>query len=231
VSRKAIFACANPVNTIWQLGPLSSIESDIMLFGWKPPSEPIDGGMPKEVGVVFAKALVSVARVGFPISKVPMGALETWSNRNEDQVRFLCASNLIERIEAMLKNVPPNVSFLSTRHQETVVKSFEDSFYSWCLQGQVILLSKPEDPPPNIDRRTLLSLIGINWIKQADILSSIGISGILRPGVDGDVIGILFLSNHFKQILLEALAHQARLAEFDWSLLSELDFTNNLREQ
>lgn len=227
MSDKAIFVCANPVNTFWQLGSLSPVKDEIMLFGWRQPNKSIDSGIPKEISVIFAKALVSTARVSFPVFEVPIGTLKN----KEDQVCILRTKGLIERIEAMLKHIPSSVLLLSTCHQEIVVKSFEDSFYSWCLQGQVVLLSKPDAPPPNIDRRTLLSLINTDWIKRAVHLDSIGISGVLRPGVDGDVIGILFLSNSFKQMLLEALAYQAQLAKFDWSLLSEYNFANNLKER
>ncbi|MDR1008574.1 MAG: hypothetical protein LBL65_08480 [Campylobacteraceae bacterium] len=212
---KAILVCLNPTNAFWQLGTLSQTKGEVILLGWKQSSDLIDSGIPKEVGVVLANALASVAKVSFPVSEIPADTLEY-------QAHFLHVNSLFERIATI--RVPSTISLLSTYCPKTVLKSFDDPFYSWGSQGQVILLSKPDAPP--LERKTLLSLIGDNWLKQASNLDKIGVEGILRPGVDGDVIGILFLSDNLKRILLEALEYQAGLAEFDWLLLDERDFIN-----
>lgn len=225
---KTIFACTSPVNTYWQLGALPPAEGDIVLLGWNLPSKQIDSGMPEDVGSILTGALTSISRVNFPISEVPNGALKTWDNNDTDQTRLLDTSNLIKHIKAVLKHTPPSVSLLSTRRKETAIMMFKDASYPWCLQGQIALLSAPDAVPPDIDRQTLLSLIGDDWTKHAALLRSMGVYGVLRPGVDGDIAGVLSLTSEFKRTLLEALAHQAQLAKFSWLLLSEKDFVDKL---
>lgn len=67
-----------------------------------------------------------------------------------------------------------------------------------------------------------------DWATHGVQLRSIGVAGVLRPGVDGDVAGVLSLTSEFKKMLLEALAHQAKLENFDWLLLGEKDFVDKL---
>jgi hypothetical protein len=199
-----------------------------MLLGWNLPSRPVDSGMPQEVGVVLARALVSIARVSFPASEIPFGVSRTWNNSHEDQALLLGSSGLTERAQALLKRTPSTVTLLTTRREETVIRLFEDAGYPWRLQGQIVLLSAPDAAPPDIDRQTLLSFIGDDWTKHAEQLRSIGIHCMLRPGVDGDIAGVLTLTKESKQALLDALAHQAQLAKFDWRLLSEKEFADSL---
>ena len=88
----------------------------------------------------------------------------------------------------------------------------------------MVLLSEPDAPPPEIDEESLLALFGEEWTKRATSLAPAGIEGIVRPGVDGDVAGLLTLTGAFEQVVLAALERETRRAEFDWGLLAEETF-------
>jgi hypothetical protein len=50
----------------------------------------------------------------------------------------------------------------------------------------------------------------------------------LRPGVDGDVAGLLSLTDAIEQAVLAALESETRHAGFDWELLPEDAFIDLL---
>jgi hypothetical protein len=59
--------------------------------------------------------------------------------------------------------------------------------------------------------------------RVAAALARLGIVGTVRPGVDGDVAGLLSLTAGFDDALLRALEYEAKLALFRWSVLTEED--------
>ena len=119
----------------------------------------------------------------------------------------------------------PDISLMSTRRPETAMRLFDDAGLPWWLQGQIVLLSGPDASPPDIDDETLLTLFGEEWTSHAASLAPIGIKGIVRPGVDGDVAGLLTFTGASEQAVLAALEGETRRAEFDWALLTEKAFT------
>jgi hypothetical protein len=104
------------------------------------------------------------------------------------------------------------------------MRLFDDAGFPWWMQGQVVLLSEAAAPPPDFDDKTLLALYGEDWIKHAISLAAVGVNGIVRPGVDGDVASVLTLTAAFEQVLLAALESETRSAGFDWGLLPEEAF-------
>ncbi len=119
---------------------------------------------------------------------------------------------------------------VSTRHADWAATLFHEGEWSWDLQGQFVLLSKPDAPPPDIDRSKLLSIYydDGDWAEHLPDLRAMGVVGVLRPGVDGDVFGVLFLASDFKEALLQALERQAQRAGYTWLQLSEDEFTEAL---
>jgi hypothetical protein len=139
-------------------------------------------------------------------------------------VRALSGKGISDRVVATLRGRPPNVALMSTRRSETAMRLFADASFPWWMQGQVVLLSGLDAPPPDIDEDALLALFGEDWTKRAASLDAAGIEGILRPGVDGDVAGLLSLREGFEPVVLDALERETRLAGFDWALLAEEAF-------
>ena len=224
MTRTSVCVCRDPRGLQWQLGPLPPVAGRLTLIGWRQAVEPIDDGVPEEVARVLAGALVSVARVTFASSSSGPAATNGWSQRGGDLIRTLTRKGIGGRVVAKLTGAPPDIGLTSTKRPETVVRMFDEAAFPWWMQGQLALLSEPDAPPPDIDEPTLLALFEDEWTKEAASLARIGVQGIVRPGVDGDVAGLLSLSEGFEQGTLDALERETRLAGFDWSVLPEATF-------
>jgi hypothetical protein len=221
VTPTSIFACRDARGPQWQLGPLPPAHGRLTLIGWRQEPEPVDGGVAAEVAGVLARALTSTARVTFPCTFVTTATANVWSTWDADLVRTLTGRGLAARIAAKLKGTPSDITLMSTRRPETAGRLFDDAGFPWWMQGQVVVLSKPEAPPPDIDEDTLLALFGDDWSTHASSLGPVGIEGIVRPGVDGDVAGLLSLTGAFEEAVLGALESETRRAGFDWAVLTE----------
>jgi hypothetical protein len=90
------------------------------------------------------------------------------------------------------------------------------------------VLSAADSAPPDLDRQAFFGLFGDDWAERAAALVASGVLGVLRPGVDGDLAGLLSLTNDFEQGLLARLESDARHTGFDWAILSEDDFARRL---
>ena len=109
----------------------------------------------------------------------------------------------------------------ATRQPDVAVRAFEDPGFPWWLQAQALLLSDPAADPPNIDEPTLLALLAEDWVARAAALETKGVQGVVRPGVDGDVAGLLALSDSFDVRLIASLEREARQAGMDMAIVSE----------
>jgi hypothetical protein len=224
VNQTAIFACRDPLGSNWQLGPLPPAAGRLTLIGWSQPAERRDAGVPEEVAAVLARALTSIARATFPSSFVKPVATDGWSAMGDDLIRVLTGKGLGRRIVSRFRGTPLDITLMSTRRPETATGLFDDAGFPWWQQGQIVLLSKADSAPPDIDEDKLLALFEDDWTKHAPSLAAVGVEGILRPGVDGDVAGLLSLNDAFEQVVLERLESETRHDGFDWALLPEKAF-------
>ena len=224
MTHTSIFACRDPRGPHWQLGPLPPATGRLTLLGWSQTPESVDAGVPDEVAGALARALTSIARVTFPSSAATDGATRAWSPAGDDLVQALGGKGFGERVVAKLRGRPPNVALMSTRRPETAMRLFDDASFPWWMQGQVVLLSGLDAPPPDIDEDALLALFGEDWTTRAASVAAAGIKAIMRPGVDGDVAGLLSLRDEFEQTVLDTLERETRLAGFNWALLPEEGF-------
>jgi hypothetical protein len=111
VNVASIFACTDPRRAQWQLGRLPPAAGRMTLIGWAQEPEPVDDGVPREVGAVLARALVSVSRVTFPSSVLPPPVTAGWSKLGDDDVRRLDAT-VAGRVAAVVKGTPAHVAGL-----------------------------------------------------------------------------------------------------------------------
>jgi hypothetical protein len=225
VTESAIFVCRDPRGAHWQLGALPTTESHMTLIGWRQVPAPNDAGVPDDVAAILARALTSVGRLTFPSSSYFGAPCGEGSPPAGDLVRSLGYGGLVERIRNAVGHVPATIALLSTRRPESAARAFDDEGFPWWLQGQVVVLSSPEAAPPDIDRVTVLSLLTDDWSKRAANLAPAGIAGVMRPGVDGDVAGLLSLTVAFETALLAALEKETSRAGFDWAVLEEDAFS------
>jgi hypothetical protein len=206
MSGTSIFVCLEPRRSEWQLGALPPSIGRMMLIGWKKDPEPVDAGVPEEVAAVVARALTSIGRVTFPSSAVHAATGSGWWP---------------------LKRAPGPVELTSTTDPQTLIQAFDDAAHPWSMQGQVLLISAPAEAPPEIDRKQLRALLENEWGDAADALSAPGVIGVVRPGVDGDLAGLLTLTADAERTSLAALEGETRRASFDWAVLSEDAFAEH----
>ena len=224
MTRTSIFACRDARGPHWQLGPLPPAAGRLTLIGWSHSAERHDAGVPDEVAGVLARAMTSVGRVTFLCSSVQSAATSSWSPLGDDLIRALTGKGFGARLVAKLRGTPSDITLTSTRRPETAMRLFDDAGFPWWLQGQVVLLSESDAPPPDIDEEVLLALSEEDWTKHAASLAPVGIEGVARPGVDGDVVGLLSLTDAFEQVVLAGLASETRIAGFEWAVLPEEAF-------
>lgn len=225
--RNAIFICDNPVEPFWQLGEISTGGGNFVLLGWRTYPKPVDDGMPDAVAKVLASVMTSLSQVIFLSSDLAQtDAANEWKSFGDKAVCVLIEPNPLKRLAAVLSGRAADIALVATRTTQEVEQFLDESM--WSLQTQMVLLSEPERALPAIDWQTLLSLYGDDWIRHASRLQSIGVQSVLRPGVDGCVAGILFLTDAFRQMFLEILENQSRAAGFGWKVLSEDDFASSL---
>lgn len=231
-TQKAILVCENPRREWWQLDTI--ISGRFVRLGWQQSLEDaMDGGVPDDVASLLARSMTSVALVTFPRSP-ESGAVIPVTFKSEDHVRTLRPTAWGDRLRAALSHsplavssrLPSSVLLVSTRRPDVAKTLFHDGGFPWSTQGQVVLLSAPDVPPRAIDWRTLIALndrpVG------PDALASLRVDAIVRPGVDGDVAGIMSASDSFERQLLGSIEREAGQSGFSWRVLSEDAFAEEL---
>lgn len=189
----------------------------LALVEWQITPTARDAGVPGEVIDVLAATLVSAGRVTFPCSSVASIATGVWQASNDDFIRRLPCKSWLPRLYADWRQQLADIPLLSTRNRDRARMPFDDPAFPWWLQGQIVLLSAPDRSPPEIDRATLLSLFADDWAARFAALADTAITGVMRPGVDGDVAALLFRSAKQKAMLIDALERETRRAGFTWA--------------
>ncbi len=229
MTRTTIAICRDPKGLNQQLVPLLPAIGTITLIGWKQTPEPVDGGVPSDVAIMMARSFASVARVTFFGTSEAGVTSEDWSPLNEDLVRAVSKRGLIDRVQKLIDRIPSNAVLISTRQAKTAVRLFDEPAFPWWLEGQVVLLSSAEGPPPLLDGKSAISLLDNgDHSRQREICLDAGILGLIRPGIDGDVAGFLSLDSSVEARLLSALEDESRRSGFDWSVLCKDEFTASL---
>jgi hypothetical protein len=219
-SQKAVLVCHQPREPKWRLQP--PVSGTLMLVDQRAPlDQEREAGVPDEVASLLARALTDVALVSFPCSSERVST-------DKDHVRVLGPTGLRERLESAFSGAPSRVVFVSTRQPDVTKTLFDDAAFPWWLQGQIAVLSAPDAPPPRVDRRALLGLIEPLHSVDLEALSFQGVAGLMRPGVDGDVAGILASTSDFERQVQEAIRNEAVARGIEWQVVSEDAFTEQL---
>ncbi len=209
MSRTSMFVCLDPRGAEWQLGALPPPAGRMTLIGWREEPAPVDAGVPRQVAAAVARALTSIGRITFLSSAVHAPAGGGWSPSK--------------------KRGPAPAELTSATDPEAVMHAFDDAAHPWWMQGQVLFLSEPGAAAVEIDREQLLALLENDWAAAAGALPARGVVAVLRPGVDGDLAGLLTLTAGAERASLAALERESRLASFDWSVLAEDAFAERYR--
>jgi len=196
----------------WQLGVPSPGAGAFALIGWE--SEPRDGGVPAPVVDWLAASLTGMGRVTFACSAVAAPDTPGWTSRDGDVVARYGARSVVGRIAARLSGgAPGDLTLRSSVSEASVARLFDDAGYPWWHQGQFALVSPAHAAPP--DFATIgfdpATLFAADWSNHLRGLLPLGVEAMLRPGVDGDVAGLLCASSEVRD-RFEAVMHRCALA-------------------
>ena len=223
----SILACRDARATAWQLGPLPPDRGCLTLLAWRLNEDPHEGGVPSEVAQVLARSWTAIARITFLSSIVAAQSTSRWSPSDGGMVRPIEAEGVLARTLARARGTAAGGTLVSTRSPAVAVQLFEDAGFPWWLQGQAVLLSDPDANPPDVDGPTVLTLLEDDWATRAAALATTGVHAVVRPGVDGDVAGLLALNDAFDAKLLESLEREARGAGFAWDVVAEASLSGS----
>ena len=224
----SIHVCDDPISSQWQLGNLSARSGRLFLISLPGPADLTEGSVPIPLVRAMASAMTSVARVTFlssehSVEQERLAGLQ-WSHVEGDDVRAIPADGLLDWARAKLTGGPATIVQVSTQQAHVAERFFDGADYPLWLQVQLALLSAPGAPPPVVDRGTLFALMDKDWTSAAASLTGIGVLGVLRPGVDGDMLGFLSLDDAFGAAFVGAVEAAVTAASFGWARVSEEDF-------
>lgn len=203
-----------PVSARWELDALTQAPGILSLLGWRCHPPAADAGVPSPVAACLACALTRVCRLSFPTSRVvgaPLG--EAWTPVPGGLGHALETPGL--RAWSGHRGSPGWL--LSTTDSRAAAGLFDDPGFPWWLRGQAAVASARDGPPPAVEPAAVLALLD-DVAPDTKALTAAGVSALLRPGVDGDVAGLLALSEAADRALLQALAQAAREAGLGWEL-------------
>lgn len=116
------------------------------------------------------------------------------------------------------------------RTAAAAMRAFDLPQQPWSQQAQTVLLLDRHSSSIEIDRTSLRNLLSNDWKSHTASLAGTGVLGAVRPGVDGDVAGILSFTAAFESRVTDALADEARRTGFAWIELDEAAFAEALAE-
>jgi hypothetical protein len=153
-----------------------------------------------------------VARVTFGHDEIEPPLTSAWTARGDDFVRALASPVKDDWMHnaSMRLGFPGGRAWVSTLRASSAAALFDRAAFPWWAQGQVVLLSRPDGAPPSVCDTTLRDLGTDDWALRAMALRDAGVLGVMRPGVDGDLAGVLSLDAAFDASFVAALAESAR---------------------
>lgn len=224
--RICVVECTEPRAAHWQLGPLPPPQGQVVLIGWNTDPRQTDAGVAAPIDGILAQAVTGCARVTFLWSGDPP-AIDLDAG---DVLYGTRGAGAIDKATAMLGGKPASFTLLSTRNADLVRQMFHVAGFGWSEQGQVALLSDIDAPPPELDRQDIVDLTSDAWASQCLALSSAGVLGALRPGVDGDVAGLFCAAEAFHRITRDALKSSTANAGAEWITANDdRSFSEQLR--
>jgi hypothetical protein len=122
------------------------------------------------------------------------------------------------------RSAPP-FSLASTTDPAIASRLFDEANYPWTQHGQIALLSPHNAGPPVLARRQIREL---HEQRNPGVAKRAGFTGVLLPGVDGDVAGLWVFDPVAKRRLMDALRNQCVAAGCRLEVLPEEMFRKKL---
>ena len=217
MDKPVLWAQRGPMAVPGQHGDLAAMdEAHVWLLGWDAASP--DAGVPRPIGRTIACALAGTAKVGFLRAGTRHAGPAAWVRDDDgDCARMASGQSALRTVIGRLRGHGAAITLVCSRRPEAIAEMFEAPAFPWWLQSQVLLLSAPDAPPPDVTPAQALALLEPGWAVRAAALRSRGVLAVARPAVDGDALGLLALDEVFAERLLASLATQAQAAGFAWS--------------
>jgi hypothetical protein len=161
------------------------------------------------------------------VSSPPVAAGDRWTDAGGDQIRRRPVS-LADRALAALTGRTAAMMLLSARTRERMRLMFDDPLYPWDAQATAAVLSPKLAPPPDLAASDWRRLLTETWAGSSTALVAAGVAAAVRPGVDGDLLGLWSLDPAFARDLREALRQEAQQRGFAWVETDEAQFAARL---
>jgi len=211
----------------WQLGSPSSKRGAFSLIGWS--SDALESGVPERIVDVLARSLAAFGRVTFACSTISAADTPGWQMQGSDFVTRCRTRSGLGRIAArFLARAPVDLVLLSTASEQAVRGLFNDAGYPWWGQGQFVLISSAGASPPDFDSIAFdpATLFAREWSESFGRLPPLGVQAMLRPGVDGDLAGLLCASSEVRDRLEAILSRCAEESGVSVQRVSEAEFVD-----
>jgi hypothetical protein len=116
----------------------------------------------------------------------------------------------------------PTLSLVHTTDAGAAQRLFDSEGFDWTMGAQVVFLSAPSAPPPAVSEAHMRAAFDG---AQFDGIAGTGATGLLLPGVDGDVAGLYAFSDRLWDGLASALRCACRNSGAVWREVEEGEFS------
>lgn len=247
----SILASTSSRSSRWQLAGFLGTSTSVLL-GWRQTPRAVDAGVPDEVAGIISRALCRCTRVSFLYSEIEdITATHSMNYSIQPILAPGFIASLIARCSGIGTSIP--VTVVSSNDPKVVILLFNVAYFSWDMQGQSVFLSSLSDPAPDLgdvlsktwQKKYDVSPVSYNawtypmtvlpktWQTKSDadpmrIFTDYPLAGVMRPGVDGDVAGILFRSIADKENFITVLQEEAELSGMQFKMCDEVEFMDSL---
>ena len=116
-------------------------------------------------------------------------------------------------------------TFIHTDQADQAQRAFDAEYFDWTQRGQAIFLSPLKSSPPAL----LKTHIDIAFQPEGfSELLGVGVTGLVLPGVDGDVAGIYTFGAGFRKDLIDAVRRECERAHVGFRNVPEKDLIHEL---
>ena len=178
----------------------------------------------------FLQGLTGTGRLTFPVSTFEKEARGDWTPvgvGGDQVVRLAPASGSFRRLLTSAWHGRSGIVLLSTDDATSARRMFDDASFSWDMQTQFALISPRDQEPPAVPSYEVATqLFEPTWAGALSHLA--GVDAILRPGVDGDLVGILSRTESIEAGIVGAVMQAASASSLGFALIGEDEFADCL---
>lgn len=199
--------CPSVSEPFWQLHDKLNFHLPIAMLSWSLNAGDIEGGPPSDVIQVLTQALVQSHRVSFLVTEDSLPSIAQATGATT--VQSLASRGIVSFLSAWWNAEPAHWHWLSTRDAAVAATLFDQNFI-WTLQAQVVLLSAVDAAAPVLTLELTQALWRGGSPEAVAELVAAGVQVVIRPGVDGDAVGMVGLRAGAEYAWVSAIETQCR---------------------